>query len=89
MYGTPGVESLAARVARAKAAVRWATAEALLGREVNGFAEDPSLFLHEYVLTVILWIYVLNTINDFEVLSRGCSPIQWSSDTVSTTTEFS
>ena len=39
MYGTPGVEAPAATVARAKVEVRWATAEALLGFEVDGFAE--------------------------------------------------
>ena len=40
MSGFPSLESLSARVARAKVAVRWATAEALLGCEVNRFAED-------------------------------------------------
>ena len=39
MYGASGVESPAVTVARAKVEVRWATAEALLGFEVNGFAK--------------------------------------------------
>ena len=37
MYGIPGVESLALRVTRAKAALRWATSEGTLGHEVSGF----------------------------------------------------
>ena len=50
MYAVPSVESLAARVARAKAAVRWATAEALLGREVNGFAQDTWVTAVQHLL---------------------------------------
>ena len=50
MYAVPSVESLAARVARANAAVRWATAEALLGREVNGFAQDTWVTAVQHLL---------------------------------------
>ena len=52
MYGTPGVESLALRVARAKVAVRWATAEAILGREVNGFAKDTWVTAVQHLLVM-------------------------------------
>ena len=39
MYGAFGVESPAVTVSRAKVEVRWATAEALLGFEVNGLSK--------------------------------------------------
>ena len=52
MYGTPGVESRALHVARAKAAVRWATAEAILGREVNGFAKDTWVTAVQHLLVM-------------------------------------
>ena len=50
MYGIPGVESLALRVTRAKAALRWATSKGTLGHEVSGLEKNT------YVTTVQHWL---------------------------------
>ena len=52
MNGIPGAESRALHVERAKAAVRWATAEAIVGREVNGFAKDTWVTAVQHLLVM-------------------------------------
>ena len=52
MNDIPSAKSHALHVARAKAAVRWATAEAIMGCEVNGFAKDTWLTAVHHLLVM-------------------------------------
>ena len=52
MNGIPGAESRALHVARAKVEVRWATAEAIVGCEVNGFAKDTWVTAIQHLLVM-------------------------------------
>ena len=40
MHGIPGAGSRALEVAKAKVELRWATAEAIMGCDINGFSKD-------------------------------------------------
>ena len=52
MNDISSAKSHALHVARAKAAVRWATAEAIMGCEVNGFAKDTWLTAVHHLLVM-------------------------------------
>ena len=85
MNGIPGAESRALHVARAKAAVRWATAEAIVGCEVNGFAKDTWVTAVQHLLVmhalnpdaVALKDEHLNTLYHIVTGSGGHTPVRF------------
>ena len=82
MDGIPSGESRALEVAKAKVEVRWATAEAIVGCDVNGFAQDTWVTAVHHLLVmhalnadaVPLKDEDLNTLYYMTAASRGHTP---------------